>query len=258
MTDWCVIAAVNDEDVLATNLAASPMLLENPERLITLRDYLTAGSAYNAGIARTTARICIFVHQDVYLPAGWDTRLASRIAELDALDPTWAVAGPFGINADGDHCGRVWTTGLGREIGTSPTAPIPAQSFDELLLILNRDSRLEFDPDLPSFHLYGTDIAQIALAAEKGVYVIDAPVVHNSRPVVTLKGGFEDALTYLRRKWRRRLPIRTPVTYVTRFGTKHLIQRMRMRDWPKSKKASPRPDVSKRNPEEIAKHLGYE
>lgn len=258
MTDWCVIAAVNDEAVLADNLATSPMLRDHPERLVTQRNFRTAGAAYNAGLAQTTARICIFAHQDVYLPAGWDERLMARIAELDALDQNWAVTGPFGISADGMHCGRVWATGLGREIGTSPAAPIPAQSFDELVIILDRESRLQFDADLPSFHLYGTDIAQTALAAGKSTYVIDAPVVHNSRPVITLKGGFEDALNYLRRKWRARLPIRTSVTHVTRFGLKYLMQRIRMRDWPKSRKANQRPAVSVRSAPEIARELGYE
>ncbi len=258
MADWCVISAVNDEGVLKKNLASSPMLRMHPERLTVLRDYPSAGHAYNSGLSKTTARICIFAHQDVYLPSGWDTRLSARVKQLDTLNPMWAVAGPFGISRSGMHCGRVWTTGLGREIGTSPTTPIPAQSLDELLIILNRDSGLEFDADLPSFHLYGTDIAQTALTAGNKVYVIDAPVIHNSRPVVTLEGGFEDALLYLRHKWHQRLPIRTPVTYITRFGIRHLLQRMRMRDWPRRRDPKSRPAAPVRSPIEIAKDLGYE
>lgn len=258
MIDWCCIAAVNNETVWADNLAASPMNQARPDRLCPQRGFASASLAYNDGLAKTSARIVILAHQDVYIPDGWDALLNARIAELDAIDPNWGVAASFGISRAGAYCGRVWTTGLGREVGTSPVTPIPAQSFDELLLILNRDAGLQFDPLLPSFHLYGTDIAQTAIEAGHGAYIIDAPVVHNSRPVVTLSGGFEDALIYMRRKWRQRLPIMTPVTHITQLGLRYLLQRIRMRDWPIPNTSQARAEASTRSPREIAHELGYE
>ena len=38
------------------------------------------------------------------------------------------------------------------------------QSFDELLIVLRRDSGLRFDEGLPGWHMYGTDIVQTARA----------------------------------------------------------------------------------------------
>lgn len=258
--DWCCIAAVNDTAVLEANLASSPAFLSNPARLTVLREQPSASIAYNVGLDATTARICVFAHQDVYLPLGWEDRLADHVTRLDCLDPDWAVAGLFGIDREGAHVGRVWSTGIGREIGVPFNDPIPVQSLDELVIVLNRDSGLRFDPDLPSFHLYATDIVQTALSSGKGTYVVDAPVVHNSVPTPGLRGGYMQAYDHMRRKWHARLPIVTPVTRITRSGWYLRLQDMRMfRLKPKRMKRirlasrGPRPD-----PQQIARTLGYE
>lgn len=257
---WCCIAAVNDTAVLEANLAASPVLRADPARLVTLRDQPSASIAYNAGLDQTSARICVFAHQDVYLPRGWEDRLADIVTGLDQLDQNWAVAGLFGKDREGAPVGRVWSTGLGREIGAPFDEPIPVQSLDELVIVLNRDSRLRFDPELPSFHLYATDIVQMALSSGKGAYVVDAPVVHNSVPTPGLRGGYMQAYDYMRKKWRNRLPIVASVTRITRLGWYLRLQDIRMfRLKPKRTKQIrlaarlPRPDA-----QAIARKLGYE
>jgi len=261
MIDWCCIAAVNDEAVLAGNLAASPALAATPDRLVTLCDQPSASAAYAAGLAATRAPVAVFAHQDVYLPRGFEACLARQIAALAAHDPGWAVAGVYGISAEGRRVGRVWSSGLGCEIGTPPPGPVPVQSLDELLLIVNRASGIGFDPGLPGFHLYGTDIVQSALAAGHGAYAIDLAVVHNSVPVRSLRGAFLKAHDHMRRKWRDRLPIRTPVTRITWHGLDTRWQQLRQFG-PTARAAArrraaaaarPRPD-----PAAIARRLGYE
>ena len=258
--DWCCIAAVNDTAVLEANLRASPAIATDSGRLIVLRDQPSASIAYNTGLETTAARICVFAHQDVYLPFGWEKLLAKRVAELDSLDPNWALAGLAGIDLNGNFAGRCWSTGLGREFGVQFDDPVPVQSLDELLIVLNRKSGIRFDPGLPSFHLYATDIVQTALSSGKGAYVIDAPVVHNSVPTPTLRGGYMQAYDYMRRKWRDRLPIITLVTRITRLGWNLRILHMRL-FWFSAKRRKrsrvaaslPRPD-----PKGIARTLGYE
>lgn len=260
MMDWCCIAAINDTAVLKANLAVSPALVAEPARLILLRNQPSASIAYNAGLDATTARICVFAHQDVYLPLGWQDRLADHVARLDRLDPGWAVIGLFGVDRGGGHVGRVWSTGIGREIGARFSDPIPVQSLDELVIVVNRDSGIRFDPDLPSFHLYATDIVQTAVSAGKGAYVIDAPVVHNSVPTPGLRGGYMQAYDHMRRKWRAQLPIVTPVTRITRLGwhlrwqdlRKFRFNALRMKRI-RVAASLPRPD-----PKGIARTLGYE
>lgn len=262
--DWCCVAAVNDERVLEHNLSASPSLVDGRIQLRIERGHSTAGATYNAGLDVTTAPIVVFAHQDVYLPRGWERTLARARARLGSIDPNWAVAGLVGVLDDTQTtAGHSWSTGLGYEVGAPFRDPCRVTSLDELVLVLRRNSELRFDPALPSFHLYGTDIVQSALAARRGAWLISAPVIHNSLPVATLGGGFAEAYRYMQRKWWTVLPIRTPVTCITKTGLYHWKRRLRV--WQKGRRVSAqmsrarnerqagRPDADC-----LARQLGYE
>ncbi len=216
--DWCCVAAVNQPRILAENLAASPALVARPERLEIQLNQPSASIAYNRGIDNTCAEIVVFAHQDVYLPAGWDEVLARCVLELNNLDADWAVAGLIGLTPENTLRGQVWSTGLGRELGGATGLPAQATCIDELLIILRRSSNLRFDPALPSFHLYGTDIVHMALKAGHGAYIVHAPVIHNSRPVQTLEGGFTEAYRYLQKKLVDELPVQTLIAAISTTG----------------------------------------
>src|SRR5205823_384546 len=64
-----------------------------------------------------------------------------------------------------------------------------------------------FDPALPGFHMYGTDLALTAHARRKGTWVAHLPVVHNSRTIKTLDADFYRAWMFVSRKWRAALPV---------------------------------------------------
>jgi hypothetical protein len=262
--DWCCVAAVNDERVLELNLAASPALRAAPERLRIERGHSTAGAAYNSGLDATTAPIVVFAHQDVYFPKGWERALAHGLDRLAATDPDWAVAGLVGmLEEEYTTTGHAWCSGLGCEVGAPFQTPRRVVSLDEIVLVLRRDSGLRFDPDLPSFHLYGTDIVQSARAAHRGAWLIDAPAIHNTVPVTTLGGGFTEAYRYMQCKWWDILPIRTPITEITRTGLYHWKRRLQIwrRGWARSAqilrarsdRLAGRPD-----PGALARRLGYE
>lgn len=207
--DWCCVAAVNKPEVLAANLAASPSLSRHPGLLNIQENCSSASIAYNRGLQETTAEIVVFAHQDVYLPEGWDMLLEQRVRELDILDPTWAVAGLVGLTIENRVAGHVWSTGLVREIGDPSGLPVATTCIDELLIVLKRSSGVRFDPTLPNFHLYGMDIVQTARASGRGAYIVHAPVVHNSRPVQTLEGGYTEAYRYMQDKLADSLPLPT-------------------------------------------------
>jgi hypothetical protein len=197
-----------------------------------------------------------FIHQDVYLPAGWVERLLETIEQLDRRDPKWAVLGPFGMTADGRYVGRAWSSGIGAVVGQAIDQPSPVVSLDELVLVLRTDARLGFDPDLPGYHLYGTDIVQTALAAGRTAYAFDGPVIHNSRTIRRLDGSYRSAYRYMQRKWRGRLPIPTSCMRITRCGVPLY------RDWIRSTVRSwIRPGlVRERHPDpaQLARELGFE
>ena len=251
---------VNDEAVLRENLAASPAVMAEPERLTLLRDQPSASIAYNAGLDATTARICVFAHQDVYLPLGWEERLKDCVAQLDRLDPNWAVAGLFGMDLAGTHVGWVWDGSQGKELGGSFETPIEVHSIDELLIILNREANLFFDSNLPSFHMYGTDIVQTARAAGHGTFIISAPVIHNSIPVAGLHGDFMRSYDYMRRKWWQNLPIKTPVTKITKsgFAARWKDFRRYQVNFPNRRKINMARIAKRPDPKKIARRMGYE
>jgi len=204
-----IVAAVNDEEILAHNLMRSAIIREGLVDLKCYRGAQSASKAYNAGLDDTTGRIVVFAHQDVFLPDAWAEQLARAVCQIESVDPDWAVIGAFGVDLAGRPVGHAWSTGLARRLGGRFEAPFETTSIDEFLIVLNRASGLRFDPALPGFHLYGTDI--VLEAADKGLksYVAEIPAIHNSKPVHGYGGGYTDAWRFMRRKWSERLPVRT-------------------------------------------------
>lgn len=220
------IAAVNDEASLALNLARSPMIASGEVPLHVERGAASAGAAYNRGIDAAGADVLLLVHQDVYFPAGWPARAAAAIAAVEAVDPDWGVIGAWGVDADGRGRGRLWSSSIGGLIGRALGAPVRAQSLDELLIVLRRASGLRFD-EAPLWHLYGTDIVQAALAAGAGAWVADLPLVHNDRFHGRLGADFAAGYDHVRRKWRARLPLSSPVVRIDRWGLGLPLYRLR-------------------------------
>ena len=220
MSDRSVVvaAAVNNEQILATTLALSPDLVSVLVEFMPVRGAASASTAYNSVLARTTADLVIFVHQDVYLPYGWISQILAEADRLDKVAPDWAVMGVYGITRQGSHVGRLWSGDQQVELVGSGGSSGEIESLDEVVLILRTDAGLRFDPDLPHFHLYGTDIVQMAAAAGRSAHVVAAPVVHNTVPVASLAGGFTAGYRFMQHKWAARLPIVTSMTTITRNG----------------------------------------
>ncbi|HYO09309.1 MAG TPA: hypothetical protein VER17_10085 [Tepidisphaeraceae bacterium] len=226
-----VVSAVNNDSVLESNLLRSPDIADGRVPVLLERGRACAGAAYNAALDRASSELVAFVHQDVYLPAGWADRLlrAVRDLEQDAAAKPWGVMGVWGVRGAGEYAGRVWCTGGNTEHAVAIDRPVEVQSIDEVVIVLRRSSSLRFDERLPGFHLYATDIVLEARQRGLATYVFDAPVVHNSRgnprPV---DGMYLQAYRYMQRKWSHVLPVETAVVALTRTGWplyKHLVRR---------------------------------
>jgi hypothetical protein len=249
-----VIASVNSECVAKNNLFSSPLFRQGDVHLIVANGFSSIGKAYNHGISKAKQDILVFAHQDVYLPKGWHTVLENAVQQIEAIDNSWAVVGIIGVDERWRIRGRCWSTGLKQEIGNTINRPVPGVSFDEVVIILRRESGLTFDVDLPGFHLYGTDIVQAAIQAGFGAHIINAPVIHNSLPVTWLDSGFGNAYKYMQKKWSRQLPIKTPVTTITKYAWPLVKQRGRYLFSRKKREQHRR----LANPSEKAIELGYE
>jgi hypothetical protein len=99
-----------------------------------------------------------------------------------------------GVQKDSVHAGRIWDVTMGMELGHAQFPPTRVESLDELLLIVKREPWFRFDPQLPHFHLYGTDLVQTAWAAGRSAFAVELPVVHNNRPYTSLGSGYVDGI----------------------------------------------------------------
>lgn len=208
----------NNEAILEGNLLRSPVFSRSAARLHVERDAPSATIGYNRALAATDEDLVVFLHHDVFLPAGWEDLLWQRVEQVEQVDPEWALIGPFGIGQDGMGYGPVWSTSLGQIVGRVPGQPMEVQSFDEMLFVLRRDCGLSFDEQLKGFHFYGTDIVQQAAARGLAAYATPLPCIHNDKFKAELDSDFRQAYHYLRRKWRTRLPVQSPIIKISWHG----------------------------------------
>ncbi|MBP9184554.1 MAG: hypothetical protein KBF78_15565 [Fuscovulum sp.] len=221
MTRIALACASHSDAILQANLARSPCLAALS--LHVERNAPSAAAAYNRALDALDAEVVVFAHHDVYLPRGWDRVLAARLEEVARVDPDWALFGSFGVGLDAAHIGPVWSSSLGQIVGRVPTAPVQVQSYDELLIVLRRSSGLRFDETLGGWHFYGTDIVAEARARGLRAWAGALPCIHNDRFHEALGLEFRAAYRAMQSKWRASLPLRSPITKISRSGL-HLIR----------------------------------
>lgn len=219
-----VVPTVSGSNILEKNFFASPCFQGlSKDRFLIQRDFRSAGEAYNDAIERANSELLVFAHQDMIFPESWFADLAQAIEWLDARDPNWGVLGCYGVNEEGSGKGCIYSPGRGI-IGKALQQPTRVQTLDEIVLVLRRSSGLRFDPDLPHFHLYGTDICLQAAQLGMTSYAIPAYCIHNAHQYIVLPKEFYDCYRYIQHKWREVLPVHTSCLNVTRSNT-HLYKR---------------------------------
>jgi hypothetical protein len=222
------VTRVSDEEVLRSNLRASPCLgTGSSHELILVKNCSSAAAGLNLGLARSSGEWVIALHQDVFLPDGWNRRLLLQLREAERRFGAIGVAGVYGVgparvssvSLAAERIGRVLDRG--RLLCDGPGLPALAATLDELLLIVPRDTPLRFEPAL-GFHLYGGDICLQAAALGLPVVVVDALCHHNSRSVGLPEAFYKSAQVFAR-KWAHRLPVATPCVIIDRQGRVHIL-----------------------------------
>lgn len=224
---FTIAVAVNNDEVLRNNLYRSPDLLGHRElQILTRQGFASASLAHNSALDEASNDVVIFVHQDVYLPQGWFSSLDRVLTHLQREGVNWGVLGCFGPRkGDADGLGRVYTHGVGIH-GTAINRPEIVESLDEIVLIIRKSSGLRFDPSLPHFHLYGTDLCMMARARGLPSFAIPAFCVHNTHQLLTLPPEFYECYRYIKRKWARYLPICTSCITISRFDAEVLRRKL--------------------------------
>jgi hypothetical protein len=179
--------------------------------LIAIRNAPSQSRAANEGMDAVRADLVIFPHADVTFLPGWldaTLRLAATAPE------PWGVLGPAGAAPDGTLYGT--HSGL----GMAGYEHVTAQCLDGSCLVLRKSSGLRFDENLTRFHGYDADICLEARARGLINYVINVPMIHNSKWNSTKGSGADDfwqAFQYIQKKWHDRGVNSIRTTYGT-FG----------------------------------------
>jgi hypothetical protein len=103
--------------------------------------------------------------------------LENCIAELNKLDPKWALLG----NAGGQSFGYI-SLRLTDPHGDHNTGgfPMKVQSLDENFILIRKDANLGASSDMEGFHFYGFDLCLVAAMRGYSAYVVDFHLHHLS------------------------------------------------------------------------------
>ena len=155
-----IVCAANNIEILNRRLLSSPDIKMADVPIFVVYNSASAADAYaTAAASAISVDWWVWVHQDVFLPAGWIENFKQQIIQASRQWPNLAVAGSYGLTPTWQRAGRL----LDRGVLLHEDHPLPclAKSFDEHLVALRADARLEFDPAL-GFDLYATDVAIVA------------------------------------------------------------------------------------------------
>lgn len=172
-----------------------------------------AFTGYNLFLMRASGDYLILCHQDVLLLDQGRSALDQRLAELDSLDPAWALCGNAGGVAGGKLAVRITDPhGADQAVGTFPAR---ALALDENFIVARRDANLALSHDLSGFHLYGADLCILADIGGRTAYVIDFHLRHKSAG--NTDAGFYAARRAAIAKYRRAFRTRWIGTTCTTF-----------------------------------------
>ena len=137
-----------------------------------------AFSGYNLFLDRAVGEYLILCHQDILLLEEGREALEARLAELDRLDPAWALCGNSGGVVDGGLAIRITDPhGADQSRGRFPAR---ALALDENFIVARRDANLALSSDLAGFHLYGAELCIVADLLGRSAYVVDFHLRHKS------------------------------------------------------------------------------
>ena len=170
-------------------MARSPGLREVGADIVTVEGASSAADAFAQGAQRARHPWRVFVHQDVYFPAGAGLLLAEQLGEMTANGRAAAPVGFAGLEAGMDlrtglrYAGQV----IDRTQHFDHAPSVSGVSIDEFAVVLHTSTPVALDPTL-GWHLWGTDLCLQALAIGGApcAQIVRVPLFHNSTTGYTL------------------------------------------------------------------------
>ena len=93
-----LVCCVNTPQVFANRLMASPCVAQGRVPLSAYFTCTDAAQGFNAAMATCNSEAwLVWVHQDVFLPEGWDTQFCAALAQAQRQFANLAIAGVYGL-----------------------------------------------------------------------------------------------------------------------------------------------------------------
>jgi len=220
-----LVTCVSRLDVLSQRLAQSPCLQRGGLPWAAHFNCTSAAQAFNQELRGNTAvDWLVWVHQDVFLPHGWDQQFRQALTLATGQWPDLAVAGVYGVQGAGEQALRAGhVLDRGRLLQEPAALPCLVDSLDELLVAVRVPSGLQMDPAM-GFDFYATDLVLQAQQAGLCAAVVDAYCEHWSDTPAS--GAMSASLIHrvknnghaFESKWAHRLPVQTPCFAIHRPG----------------------------------------
>lgn len=210
------VTCASDIEVLRRCLLASPCIAHGKRPLQVFFNAHSAADAFNRALATAPdGSWLVWVHQDVLLPAGWDTQFMQGLVQARSQYPRLAVAGVYGVCGNGASAHRAGhVLDRGNLLHEPTSTPCPADSLDELLFAVQKGHGLLLDPAL-QFDFYGTDVVLQAQIKGLQSVVVDAYCEHWSStptgPVIpeSMARRIRASGAVFEAKWAEQLPVQT-------------------------------------------------
>lgn len=223
-----VVCCATSAQILQQRLLASPCLGLGGLPLTVYFNAHSAAQGFNAALAEAQNSASdawlVWVHQDVLLPPGWDSRFTQALAEALQRWPALAVAGVYGVLGQGAQAQRAGhVLDRGRLLHEALELPCLVDSLDELLFAVRVRSGLRLDAQL-GFDFYATDLVLQAQQAGWCCAVLDAYCEHwSSTPAsgaiaATTVQRIAHSADVFEAKWAHRLPLTTPCFHIEQPG----------------------------------------
>ena len=174
---------VKFSDEFQHNILASTDVNNQQNELITIDNfcnlnYDSLAQAMNAGINKAKNELIVIVHEDTFLPDGWQTELEAAIEDIEKNDSNWGIIGVAGLDTHGKPAGHYSDPNNFCNTFKKKQMFVEAISIDEHLMIFRKKLNPTADENIVGIHGIGTDMVLTSIKNGNKCYIVNAPSIH--------------------------------------------------------------------------------
>jgi len=144
----------------------------------SVQNHADAYTGINWFLERAKGEYIIICHQDILIDKDTRADLENKLAELQQLDPQWAICGNAGAAGPNHIVYHIsYPDSVFKNKGKFP---LKVSALDENFLVIKRTAMLATSNDLSGFHLYAADLCLNADIRGFSSWVIAFNLTHKS------------------------------------------------------------------------------